>query len=326
MTLIKKLLVLIIILSVPELSNSQILEKEHFNSDEEVVEFFNKLAKTYNSDALMILQSDPKATYLTFVDSRDRLDVLRSYETAVHETVHGMNYTKVSSYFITGDVKIEYKETDIFLSSELNNMVSADTQGKILRYALYIQGGEWGDDVNSIQSGIYGIMDEYNAYFHGAKAAMELYDYYKELKDIPSWTRYLQHIDGTISSYYEFRLFIAWYGIYAKKNHADVYSSFMENKELKVAFTLIDQMFEELIERREQLNDLVAAEIRKLGGQIQEMEGDMAVSYPQGMLFLQGWENQVAYVKSLFGSKELAMLQELRLKGITLGNYQTFLK
>ena len=60
----------------------------------------------------------------------------------------------------------------------------------------------------------------------------------------------LDFLDGfrkEYTAYYEFNLFIAWYLHYAKLYRKDVYTSLMENNNLRIAYTLLDKQFSKCI-------------------------------------------------------------------------------
>jgi hypothetical protein len=90
--------------------------------------------------------------------------------------------------------------------------------------------------------GIFGMLDEFSAYYHGINASL---DAAKSKYALSNKIRYnlLESIYRYYSSYYEFNLFIAWYLKYSKLNKKDVYESMMMNTELRVAYTLIDSKF-----------------------------------------------------------------------------------
>ena len=357
----KKFLTLgIILIHTYSIAQTSLLSKDSFPTEAEKVSFYYELAKKYNSDATAVLKSDQENTYLFYADGAERRQLLKDYNTVIHETVHGINstFSDRAEYFIGTGLLIGGPPTDIYLSSELNNFVPVEQQQKIFRYETYIAGrDEYADLLSSIQDGIYGIMGEYVAFYHGTKVSQELFAYYSTLNDQDSWIDYLQDINGTMTSYYEFRLFIAWYIQYAKSNHNQIYNEIMKDKSLRVTFTLIDGKFTELIRERELLDERVIAEINKLGGKTELVDGNIIISSTgksslssidpellkqmseeQKKLFetavfssemseiYQGWEKQTTYLKSLFTKEVTTTLKDFAIQGVSTENYTSYLK
>ena len=251
--------------------------EKSYNSKESRKQFYTQLATKYNSKTTQeIWKSDTKFVFNEYVDGKTEKDLIKSYSTVIHELLHGYNQTEKGghTYFIENGIRIHVPFTEVYNSKELNKFVRKGLQDSIFRYGLYVGGksdlpglghikglnDSKQNEVMSVQLGIYGLLEEFSAYYFGDLAVFELYDYYAnkyQKDDKDAWSDYFSESKSDLVAYYEFQLFIAWYLDYAKEKHPKIYSEIMNNKALKVVYTLIQNKFEALasdIERIEQEN------------------------------------------------------------------------
>ena len=251
--------------------------EKSYNSKESRKLFYTKLATKYNSKTTQeIWKSDTKFVFNEYVDGKTEKDLIKSYGTVIHELLHGYNQTENGghTYFIENGIRIHVPFTEVYNSKELNKVVRKSLQDSIFRYGLYVGGksdlpglghvkgvnDSKQNEVMSVQLGIYGLLEEFSAYYFGNLASYELFDYYAnkyQKDDKDAWSDYFSEAKGDLVAYYEFQLFIAWYMDYAKDKHPKMYSEIINNKALKVVYTLIQNKFETLgsdIERIESEN------------------------------------------------------------------------
>jgi len=122
------------------------------------------------------------------------------------------------------------------------------------RYDKYITGDP---SSASRQDGIYGLLNEYHAYFHGAYFVNNMHKAGVEKSYANEYTAFA-----------EFTLFILKYLDYAKKNQPNVYKSNMKQKELMETFVRIHDRFEPVFCERAadyNKNDQKVSNYRKLG-------------------------------------------------------------
>ena len=254
----------------PWISLSQQTKTDH---DKEKMDYCLSIAKTYCSDAYTILSTDSKGTFVQFIKGETQEDWKKSISTAVHEVVHSMNrwvprYSPGNnsslngcSYFITIYTRIICPITATYHVIELNSMVPKDLQRNIWRYNSYI-----GDSSRYTWHtlGIFPLMDEFCAYYHGCKADYELRkagilktNIYKRYKEVKGWDGKItkQLTESSFSStnqldaYYEFKLFISWYLQYAKEKHPEIYRETYNNTNLRITYTLLDDLYKELLQK-----------------------------------------------------------------------------
>jgi hypothetical protein len=114
------------------------------------------------------------------------------------------------------------------------------------RYKLYVTG------TSSTQSeGIFGLLDEYHAYYWSLRTAYDLYDYYRlELpQTAATWLAYTRAQAGDFPSWSEFRYWILTYLLFARDVHPRVYEQVLHDERFRTAFTEIDDLFIDLQKR-----------------------------------------------------------------------------
>lgn len=242
--------------------------------------FYTQLATQYNSPAIReILASDKENAFDQYVDGHTEEEMIADYGTVIHELLHGYDdfAFEAHNYFIAPGSKVEVPIGKYYNSKELNGYVRKGTQDSVFRYGLYIGGRSdlhgMGVDLNkttdsevmSVKMGIYGIVEEFNAYYHDNQSVYELYGYYVKTygtTDAEAMTTYMNMVEKAQVPYYEFRLFVGWYLVYAKAKHPDVYKDMLANKALRATFTMIDDKYLALIAQ-------IAARKKSLEGKLE---------------------------------------------------------
>jgi hypothetical protein len=242
--------------------------------------FYAQLATKYNSPAIReILASDKTNAFEQYIDGHSEEQMIKDYGTVIHELLHGYDDSEFEAhhYFIAPGSKVEVSIGKYYNSKELNSYVRKGTQDSVFRYGLYIGGrsdlhGKAVDlnkgtdsEVMSVNLGIYGILEEYNAYYHDNQAVYELYEYYVKTfgsNNSEAMTTYMGMAEKGTVACYEFRLFVGWYIVNAKKKHPEIYEDMLSNKALRAVFTMIDSKYEALIQQ-------IAARKESLSGKLQ---------------------------------------------------------
>jgi hypothetical protein len=201
-----------------------------------------------------------KYDFWSWTDGDEALAIVNSLNTVVHETCHVyaarmayiLNKNKPNSnidncyVFYTGESNILVGRTKSFPSREMANLVPENFRD--FRYAEYVT-----DDSqyqSTQQFGVYGLLDEFNAYYQGTQTSYDLLPWYKDYanQDVDVWLKYIQSIDSTYPAHLQFKLYILCYLCYARQNYPEIYRQIMSNKEFKAAFTTIDRNWTRLID------------------------------------------------------------------------------
>lgn len=199
--------------------------------------------------------------FAMYIRGNTTADIIKSLNTVVHEMTH--DYTSRLVYkimkeknmkpdgryiviFIQGKENILIKETETFPSKELVKQIPKNL--RTLRFNTYINTDE--KILATQQSGIYGLLDEFSAYYHGTKTSYDLYNYYLQetKKTNQDYLNYMQDFNSTFYAYLEFKYYILKYLIYAQKKHPKIYQDIIANKSFKSAFLKIDKLYTKLIQ------------------------------------------------------------------------------
>lgn len=237
-----------------------------------VMKTLYSLPEKFELNGVRISLSSEQAPNQWVSDNTDR-GIMESINTVVHECMHG--FTARYAYFllhqnspdtyISGDTYSAFyinenevhlvKHDSIFSSNRIAGFIPKEL--KTFRYNPYISPKN--NQLGSQVSGIFGLMDEWNAYYHGTKASFDLFDYYKE-KASDDQGVYLEHVSnlaGTYYAHYEFKYFILKYLEFARSYSPKIYDSLLANEPLRKAFTSISDAYDQLIAEFEtRLNDI----------------------------------------------------------------------
>ena len=305
---------------------------------EDLSTFYSRLANDYCSNASTIF----KNTHLPperFCNSNNIGTRLKHFPIVVHEDYHSFNHfingehkaeESVNRIFWLNDsIEISVPKFEVFNSRLITPYIPYEMREKVPSYNTYLL-DFYQHEHDAQRNGIFGIMEEFVAYYQGAKAYVELFDYYQDtcpLEEGELWAHYLINASD-IYAYYEFQLFISWYLQVAKERYPKVYKDIMASQELRVFYTLIDLQYIKVINkyfhnRQEVMDELAANEIgisikhnylwidKKLTN-----AGSIGYDLP---------ENTMKVLINLLKMPEHDILSELYISGVTLENYQSFL-
>ena len=244
--------------------------------------------------------------YSTYIDGKlvpwnqDTSDaaLFDELNTVVHESVHMNNN---DHYVIIPGINIPVNRTETCRSSEFSLIVPKDLPQQIFRWGTYVSKGS---TASSNISGIYGLMDEFSAYMNGTRASLMAAAKLVSEGNHAKADIQLDQASRTYFAWYEFRLFTAWYLHYTHLNHREIYNKIMENNNLRLTYTLIDNEFEKIIGNAYRIC----------------INGNC-----------DAWKNQTDRFKKYADPcikeliKEEKWLTEFRLQGATLQNYRDYL-
>ena len=225
-----------------------------------------------------------KTDFSSYLRGTAPAQIAESLNTAVHEICHG--YTGLLaypakeaagigacasgtyfSYYIGGTESILVKQTPVFPTREMAASIPARMH--TLRFPTYVlASGNLGAQVN----GIYGLLDELNAYYHGTKTAFDLLTFYRtEMPQTPeTWLAFFTGVNGTYYAYGEFTYYISMYLRHAKANHPAQYREIVANESLKNAYAKIDRNYRDLIAAYVAAKKDILAELARQGYSVSE--------------------------------------------------------
>lgn len=265
-------------------------------SKEEQILYF---AKRYSPEGYYILSQSKN-----FMNWFRTGDFLRNLPTAVHEECHAysmLSYLKGGarqSRFYLGDGKtVAVKHTDVFKTKEMASTIPQDL--RTFRFDTYI--GNADDYLAANSLGVYGLLDEFTAYYYGTRTACELYDYYMTLDQTPdNWFDYISNVSGQYFAHAEFRFYILKYLMYAKQNYPNIYKDIMANKEFKQVFNTIDVKFAQIIDEFFNKKQQIAALLDRIGYEAYERNGRFEIVKRDGSTTLTRSINTGSYDEQYF--------------------------
>jgi len=220
----------------------------NYNTDDEKNSFVIDLANNHCTNAKDILINTSFSANSYCRDNSFEA-LLNAFPTVVHESyhkkTHGINLDpSVRKYFINDELTFEVPVFDVFRSEEMDGIVDNKYKDQIFRYGEYINSADV--DMDSQENGIFGILEEYTAYYQDILAYQEMYSYLEENIDYSEteiWVNYLVQNGNVLTTSAEFNLFISWYMQYAKVYHPNVYNKIVNSKELKDLYQYVNNGF-----------------------------------------------------------------------------------
>lgn len=161
------------------------------------------------------------------------------------------------------------------------------------------------NEVMSIQLGIYGIIEEYTAYYFGCRTALESYSFYEQnyaKKNPELWSNFIGEVESDELAFFEFQLFTAWYLDNAKQKHPDQYKKIYANKNLRIVFTIIYQNYQNLIVEVEKVKKTVAPK---------DEEDVHGFNFIKELDFSGSDEDLIRFIK-LLGLKDVEIFTEIK--------------
>jgi len=216
----------------------------------------------------------------SWLSGRTAEDVRGSLNTVVHESLH--NFTSYygyqilsenpphdfdfadsySAFMIDGDNILLVKHSEVYNSNELKRDIPKEL--RTFRYDPYITPKS---NVGSQKQGIYGLLDEFNAYYRGTFISYNLFPVYKEMAEEKpgAYLDYIQNMSSIRMAYYEFKYFMLSYLNKAQTKYPQLYDGFLANPALRKAYTLIHNNFQKLNQRIDQRLDNVVTDLNNKG-------------------------------------------------------------
>jgi len=212
------------------------LQAQHLNESQQI-RLMNDLIKAYSPEGQQIVTSLSKlprkfkinqATITTggitkperWLSGKTAEDIRSSLSTVIHESSHSFTsyygYQMLtqnppedyqfeddySAFLISAENIILVKHTEVFNSNELKKDIPKDL--RTFRYSPYISPKS---NLGSQKQGIYGLLDEFNAYYQGNLMSYNLYPIYQKLAtENPNiYQEYIQNMSSDRLAFYEFK-------------------------------------------------------------------------------------------------------------------------
>jgi len=223
------------------------------------------------------------------------LNLLKKYYPDGHYLA--TEYLKVPDHFTRGNperpmivnrVHIDLM-TPVFPSREMAPSIAEKL--RTFRFPKYVNNTS--DVMGTQRLGIYSLLDEFNAYYHGTKAAHSFMPWYKSQKNQSPeiWQNFFITIDANMYAYMEFKFFILKYLMFARDNHPEIYDGIVKNSEFKKAFMAIDRNWQKLVNDYTETRKNLAGLLRTRGMEMIEDETTFRISTKTNRRSGTGWRH-----------------------------------
>ncbi len=224
------------------------------------------LARETDADGAYILQSAVDAGEGILEWWSGQKSVAVGMDTAVHEEFHA--YSMRKSPWNSEDIYLGNKTydrvsyTDVYRSRIMGATIPANL--RTMRWELYV--GNPTANMASDANGVYGLLNEFAAYYWGMHAQMSLFGYYKQQKATPDqWKDFVVLAANDRLAYAEFKYYILKYLAYAKQHYPGIYKGIVENAKFVHAYQTIEGKFAALVKKFEKSLKDIAALLEKQG-------------------------------------------------------------
>jgi hypothetical protein len=206
--------------------------------------------------------------HLEYCELKDTASFLSSISTTVHETTHGLD-SQIPYMFAKRGEKIDklnltegfyideniqyylvYPKNPLFPSIDVVNEIP--TNLRTFRFDTYMIA----KPIQSTQSsGIIGLMEEFNAYYHGSKVVFDIFHLFKEKYPTRVACEWPSTFISNADAFYEFDFFIKEYLLYAKSHHPELYNELKNDYMFKLIYQTIRRNFGNMISQYEKKYD-----------------------------------------------------------------------
>lgn len=269
-----------------------------------------------------------------YIDGENEADMLRDLETLVHEGFHtyetsiGNRGSLDNGYFLGEGIEIAVEVGEVFYTPEMDASIPANLKDEDFnsRYDPYVVGDL---RISAHTQGIYGLMEEMNAYWLGAHTTAQIWPLLLEKAGTDHNSLHIQTglvgVGGNLLARYQFRYFLAWYLDFAERKHPKVYQSIMANKRLRLVYTLLEIRFEEIEWAYQQLLQ-DAIQVGESGGYEGFLEDNWLCYKKGGGRQCRGtYLDEMADLDKAFPDALRARLEAFQLKGANLNNWKEYL-
>ena len=216
------------------------------------------LLKEYDPDGYYIVQTLKQLGESSFsIWIQGRSSNAEALDTAVHEECHGYTHSKNNPMVYTdggwqeretiylgdkNDIIVPYLFANNTVYKTENFTKTIPESMRTFRYDDYVSAGS---ELSANQDGIYGLLNEYNAYSWGFNNSMTLYPYYKANS---TYRDYYNSCINNYQAYEEFRYWTLGLLNYEKKNAPAQYKIHMNNVDYANAYCWTTVRFRTMIE------------------------------------------------------------------------------
>ena len=167
--------------------------------------------------------------------STEDSSIVELFTVVVHESIHKNNMNNTSKVLLPSIESIEIEKTEVIPTIEMVSFFDSTCfVDNIFRFNLYCNSSS----SSSSTFGVYGMIDEFSAYYHETNVAYLMYQQFKVQPNFANTFR--KDLLSSMFAYYEFNLFMGGYLSYVKTNNPIIYNKIVTNKNFCLAYAKID--------------------------------------------------------------------------------------
>lgn len=221
--------------------------------------------------------------HLEFCSLKDLSSFLSTIPITVHETAHAFDSQIPYMEAKKGAAIEDMNEAEGFYLNESTSLVIKFPKQKLFpsnllisqipeslrtfRFKEYIIASP----IQTTQcDGVIGLMDEFNAYYHGSKVLSDLYPLFVEAYGLHASWRWPSELMSNAEAFYEFDFFIKEYLLFAKTYRPALYQELKNDPNFTLVYQTIRRQFSRLIADYEEKFDQQMKEKRMSGWSIKK--------------------------------------------------------
>jgi hypothetical protein len=250
-------------------------------------EYALELLKKYNPEGWYIVTKVNQLAYNNhfdrYAEGNTRNNVRDALGTIVHELNHGYSALmawklrprerdQYACYYIGDTTHILVKYTPVFLTEEIGKDVRPELH--TFRFDTYVYNPKEKIQITSNVLGIYGLLDEWNSYYHGTKTDVYMYKWYEEnsKNTVEDWRNYFSTVGSVINAYVEFKFYCLTYLLHAQKHKPEVYQAILSNPEFIEVFMIVNQRYGNLVSEYLTIKKNILKKLQNKGVKVSEDE------------------------------------------------------
>lgn len=214
-----------------------------------------RLVRAYDSDAFYILKAQNKAgdSFATWMRGSKRL--VDAVDTTVHEEFHAFTierggyafsqgaYRPYELYYLGGKKTRKVARTKVFPTYKAARKIPK--RYRTFRYDTYVTKDS---NASANKLGVYGMLNEFSAYYWGMRASESLYPYIrKHAANADGYLHFVSDFMNDRDAYAEFYYWTLVYLDYARVHKHAVYKQILANKSYVKTFTGTRKKYERLV-------------------------------------------------------------------------------
>jgi hypothetical protein len=246
-----------------------------------------ELLKKYNTEGWYVVSKVNELAYNNnfdrYAEGNAKSNVRDALGTIVHELNHGYSALmawklrprerdKYACYYIGDTTHILVKYTPVFLTEEIGKEVRPELH--TFRFDTYVYNPKEKIQITSNVLGIYGLLDEWNSYYHGTKTDVYMYKWYEENSNnsVEEWRNYFSNVGSVINAYVEFKFYCLTYLLHAQKHRPEVYQGIIDNPEFVEVFRIVNLRYGNLVNEYLTIKKNILKKLQNKGVKVSEDE------------------------------------------------------